>query len=320
MNLKFDSKLKIGISSCLLGMNVRYDGGHKKDDFIINILGESADLIPVCPELEAGFGVPREEVRMVGSVYSPKVIGLQSGEDKTKIISNYTSKRIIKNDIKNLDGFILKKNSPSCGMEKVKIYDSSGIPKNIGTGVFARTLMDKYPNLPIEEEGRLRDLDTRENFIVRIIFYRRLLDLFRKKFNRTDIIEFHTSIKYLMLAHSPKHYRILGELVGNIKTYQPKRFKEEYKKNYMEGLKLKSTVKKNVNVLQHIVGFMKKYLSSDEKKELLNIISDYHNNLVPLIVPLTLLKHYIIKYNVSYIKDQFYINPPYKELMLRNHV
>jgi len=301
-------------------MKVRFDAGHKKDIFVKDILGDFVDFVPVCPELEAGFGVPREAVRLVGNIESPRIIGYQTGEDKTEVIEKYSSKRIYKSDIKNLDGYILKKNSPSCGMERVKIFNSNGIPQKNGTGLFARELMNKYPLLPVEEEGRLQDSTIRENFIVRIFAYSRMKELFKNQFSKKKIIEFHTIHKYLMLAHSPKHYKILGNLLGNINNYSLSFFKEEYKCLFMKGLKFKSTVKKNVNVLHHIVGFLKNNLTKNEKKELLEIISDYHSNHVPLIVPVTLLKHYVFKYDIEYIKNQIYLNPHPKELMLRNHV
>jgi len=312
--------IKIGISSCLLGIKVRFDGGHKKDDFVTGILNEFVRFIPVCPELEVGMGVPRESVRLEGAIEQPFMISTKSGIDWTKRMNKYSSVRVNKNDIKSLSGFILKKKSPSCGMERVKVYNKKGMPTHLGVGLFAKSLLEKYPSLPIEEEGRLQDAKLRENFIIRIFAYNRLQKLYAQRFDRNEFIKFHTVHKYLMLSHSPKHYKILGQMVAGINNYKPDEFRSNYLSVFMEGLKIKATTKKHTNVLQHILGFMKNQLTKYDKSSIIKSIDDYHNGLVPLIVPITLIKNYIYKYDIDYIKDQIYLSPHPKEMMLRNHV
>ena len=314
------SEIKIGVSSCLLGAKVRFDSGHKKDDFVTDLLGSFVQYVAVCPEIEVGMGVPREAVQLIGSVESPKMVGNKSGIDWTDKMNKYTSTRLQKKDISEVSGFILKRKSPSCGMERIKVYNDKGMPDYKGVGLFAKQLLEKFPYLPIEEEGRLQDAKLRENFIIRIFAYKRLQNLYAQKFNKNKFIEFHTIHKYLILSHSTKHYQLLGKMIGNIKNLNPDEIKISYRELFMEALHLKATVKKHTNVLQHILGFMKNELTPFEKKSVLDSIDDYYKGLVPLIVPITLLKNFIYKYDIAYIKDQIYLNPHPKELMLRNHV
>ncbi|UCG63295.1 MAG: DUF523 and DUF1722 domain-containing protein [Candidatus Zixiibacteriota bacterium] len=312
--------MKVGISTCLLGQKVRFDGGHKRDRYITDILGDFFRFIPVCPELEIGMGVPREAVRLEGTADLPRMVGTRSGKDWTLRMNRYTERRVRRRDLSDICGYILKKDSPSCGMERVRIYDSSGVPQRNAVGLFAAGLIKEHPLLPVEEEGRLNDLKLRENFIVRVFGYSRLRDLFKGRFTIGKLVKFHTAHKYLLLAHSPRHYKKLGQLVAAAKRYSEENLRLNYSTLFMEALKLKSTTSKNVNVLHHILGFLKEHLGPGEKKSILESIEDYGKNLVPLVVPLTLLRHYVTLYNVEYIQEQVYLNPHPKELMLRSHV
>ena len=313
-------KIKIGISSCLLGEKVRFDGGHKQDRYITDILGDYFVFAPVCPELEVGMGVPRESVQLEGSVKSPNMIGNKTGADWTERMNKYSERRVREIGKLNLSGYILKQNSPSCGMERVRVYAKNGIPSKSGIGLFAAELMKAYPLLPVEEEGRLNDPALRENFITRVFTFRRLQDLIESGFKRGDLVKFHTLHKYLIMAHSPKHYSEMGRLVAEPKKYSPAELQEKYSALLMEALSVKATPKKHVNVLQHILGYLKDHLNEDEKKEILETIDDYYQELVPLIVPVTLLRHYVRKYRVPYVSEQIYLKPHPKELMLLNHV
>ncbi len=318
---KRDERIGVGISSCLLGQQVRWDGGHKRDRYLTDILGEYFRFVPVCPELEVGMGVPRESVRLVGDIDAPRMVGNKTGEDWTERMNSYSEKRIEDSDVKRVYGFILKKDSPSCGMQRVRVYTETGMPERKGVGLFARKLLERYPYLPIEEEGRLNDMPIRENFIVRVFAYHRLAhSLLQGSFSRGRAVQFHTEHKFLIMAHSQTHYRDMGKLVAAIKNMTPAEFKQRYARMFMEALTYKTTRRKNTNVLQHILGFLKKELASVEKADIIRVIDDYHAALVPLIVPLTLLRHYVYKHNIDYIKDQVYLNPHPKELMLRNHV
>lgn len=312
--------IKVGISACLLGDKVRWDAGHKRDRYITDILGVYFSFIPVCPEVEVGMGVPRESVRLVGDISSPRMVGNKTGEDWTGRMQEYLHKRIKQLERYNFSGYILKKDSPSCGMERVRVYQKSGIPLKQGRGFFGGALVDHFPHLPIEEEGRLNDPALRDNFIVRVFAYSRLQGLFDGKFDRSEIVRFHTVHKYLLLAHSPKHYKTLGQLVAQIKRYKPENFREKYIETFMQGLFVKSTTRKNANVLQHIMGFLRPHLDAQARADIIKVIDNYRAGLVPLVVPITLIKHYINLFNVEYIKDQVYLDPHPEELMLRNHV
>jgi len=314
------SEIKVGISTCLLGEKVRYDAGHKLHRYSVDILSEYFTFVPVCPELEVGMGVPREAVRLVGEIDNPSMVGNKTDTDWTAKMNRYTAGRIKQRDLSDLCGYILKKDSPSCGMERVKIYHDSGMAERKAVGFWARRIMDNFPILPVEEEGRLNDNRLRENFIVRVFAYSRLRSLFKDTFSRKHVVEFHTGEKYLLMAHSPKHYTELGRLVAAIKDYSPSEFKRVYSETFMEALRFKTTTRKNVNVLQHLMGFLKKHLSKEEKADIIGTIDDYHKGLVPLIVPLTLVRHYINKHDIDYVQGQTYLNPHPKELMLRNHV
>ena len=312
--------IRIGISRCLLGDHVRYDGSHKRDSFLADVLGRYVEWVPVCPEVEAGLGTPREAMRLVGDVRHPRLVTIKSENDHTSALETMAEKRI--EELKELDlyGYMFKKDSPSCGVERVRIYNGHGTPSRNGVGLFARAFMKQFPLIPVEEEGRLCDPALRENFIERVFCYRRYQDLVNGGVTRQTMIRFHTIHKLLLLAHSQQHYQLLGRLVGRAQQYRPKELALKYGELFMKALAVKATVRKHVNVLQHMLGYFKQRLSSPEKAELLGVIDDYHRGLTPLIVPLTLIKHYVQSFDVGYIRDQIYLNPHPKELMLCNHV
>ncbi|HEX9154571.1 MAG TPA: DUF523 and DUF1722 domain-containing protein [Nitrospira sp.] len=312
--------LRLGISRCLLGDEVRFDGGHKRDNFLTEVFGRYVEWVPVCPEVEAGLGTPREAMRLVGNPQHPRLVTIKSGIDHTNSLETITKKRIEELSELDLSGYVFKKDSPSCGVERVRIYNEHGMPSRIGIGLFARGFLEQFPLIPVEEEGRLCDAPLRENFIERVFCYRRYQDLLRSGVTRQAVVRFHTIHKYLLLAHSQQHYELLGRLVGRAEQYRPKELAVRYGELFMKALAVKATVRKHVNVLQHILGYFKERLKSQEKVELLGVIDDYHRGLTPLIVPLTLIKHYVQLFNVDYILDQVYLNPHPKELMLRNHV
>lgn len=305
---------------CLLGERVRFDGGHKHDRYITQILAKYFQFVPVCPELEVGMGIPRESVRLVGATDNPRMVGVKSGEDWTERMNTYSEKRALELQSYNLSGYIFKSDSPSCGMERVRIYNEKGMPSKKGRGLYAAAFMKHFPLVPVEEEGRLNDAGIRENFLTRVFSYHRFQQLTASPFSRKSLIEFHTAHKYLLLAHSPKHYQALGVLVGNAKDHKPKELLQQYGTLFMQALQVRSTAKKNVNVLLHILGFLRPYLTPTQRRDILNTISDFHKQLVPLIVPITLLSHYIRLHGIKYVENQVYLNPHPKELMLRNYI
>jgi uncharacterized protein YbgA (DUF1722 family)/uncharacterized protein YbbK (DUF523 family) len=311
---------RLGISRCLLGDEVRFDGGHKRDNFLTDVFGRYVEWVPVCPEVEAGLGTPREAMRLVGDPQEPRLVTIKSGTDHTRALDTMTTNRIAELKELDLSGFVFKRGSPSCGVERVRVYTEHGMPSHNGIGIFARAFVEQFPLIPVEEEGRLCDAPLRENFIERVFCYRRYQDLLQNGVTRQAVVRFHTIHKYLLLAHSTQHYQQLGRLVGQAERYRPKELAIKYGELFMKALALKATVRKHVNVLQHILGYFKDRLGTQEKAELLGVIGDYHHGLTPLIVPLTLIKHYVQLFDVGYIRDQIYLNPHPKELMLRNHV
>ena len=313
---------RIGISSCLLGEKVRFDGGHKRDRFLTDIFGPFVDWVAVCPELEVGMGIPRPSVRLVGKTDAPRMIQDKSGRDFTDLMQSYSKKRVRELSRLDLSGYILKKDSPSCGMERVRVYpEATGkAPAREGRGMYAAVLLDAWPLLPVEEEGRLCDLRLRENFIERVFAYRRWQDLVAARKSIGALVAFHARHKFTLMAHSETHMRRLGKLVAAAKGKPLAAVYDEYGQAFMEALGQHASVKKNVNVLQHLMGFFSERLEPGERQELAGLIRDYHRHLVPLIVPITLVRHYVKKFDVTYAADQIYLEPHPKELMLRNHV
>jgi len=315
-----DLEIKIGISSCLLGETVRYDGGHQKDSYVTGALSRHFTWISVCPEMELGLGVPRETIRLVGDAARPRLVATQSGTDLTDAMHTYARARVGDLGALRLSGDILKRASPSCGMERVKVYTESGLPSRGGSGLFARRLMDTYPLLPVEEEGRLSDARLRDNFITRVFAYRRLRALEESGARAKDILAFHTAHKFLLLAHSPVHYSALGRLLGNLTSLPRAEWLARYGEGFMRALAVSATPRKHVNVLRHIVGFFKQHLSAADKRELGDLIKDFAEGLVPLVVPMALINHYVARFGVGDVADQIYLSPHPKELMLRRHV
>lgn len=312
--------LRLGISRCLLGDEVRFDGGHKREHFLTDVLGRYVEWVPVCPEVEAGLGTPREAMRLVGNPHRPRLMTITSKRDHTQAMESMLDERLDSLRALDLSGFVFKRGSPSCGVERVRVYTAQGMPSHSGVGIFAKAFRDEFPLVPIEEEGRLSDPSLRENFIERVFCYRRFQDLVQNGVTRQALIRFHTIHKYLVLSHSPQHYKTMGQLVAQAKRYHPKDLTVKYGELLMKTLEMKATVRKHVNVLQHLLGYFKNRLTAQEKVELLGVIDDYHRGLTPLIVPLTLIKHYVHVFDVGYVREQVYLNPHPKELMLRNHV
>ena len=311
--------LRIGISTCLLGERVRYDGGHKRDPFLVDTLGQYVEWVPVCPEVEAGFGVPREAFRLVGDADTPRLITSKTHQDFTEKMKTWARKRVRELEREDLSGFVFKSKSPSSGMERVKVYDMNGVPRKQGVGLFARAFMDHFPRVPVEEEGRLHDPKLRENFIEQIFTLKRWREVLNGPRKRGGLVAFHTRQKLLILSHSQKHYRLMGKLVASGKDRKTNQLFDQYEGLLMEALRLKTTVKKNINVLQHILGYFKQQLTGDEKQEVLELIDAYRSGYLPLIVPITLLNHFVRKYDQPYLKQQTFLNPHPLSLKLRNH-
>lgn len=312
-------KLKLGISACLLGEKVRYNGGHTRDHFLTDTLGPSVDYVPVCPEVECGMPIPREAMRLVGDPENPKLMTNKTKKDMTAQMKNWATKRLDDLEKENLCGFIFKSASPSSGMSGVKVYTEEGMPSKRGTGIWAQMFMDRFSLLPVIDEGRLHDPVLREDFIERIFIYQRWQKLLSAGKTRGGLVDFHTRHKLLIMAHSPKHYQEMGKFVADTKKHTIEDLYENYAGLLNAALSLRSNTRKNLNVLLHIMGYFKKQLSGDEKQELLEIFDQFKQHYLPLIVPITLLNHYVSKYDQPYLRSQVYLNPHPAELGLRNH-
>ena len=317
--------IRIGISACLLGQEVRFDGGHKRDPFLTDTLGPLVEWVPVCPEVEMGLGTPRETLRLVrppGSAGSFRMITTRTAIDHTDGMNRWAARRLeeLARDEPDLCGYVLKKDSPSCGMERVKTYSDNGRPERNGRGLYARALMHRFPTLPVEEEGRLNDPRLRENFIERVFAYRRLKDLFQPGWSLGALVKFHTVHKMALLAHSTTGYNELGRLVARGREMKKRELRASYETAFMSILQIVATPRRHANVLSHIMGHLKKQLDAESKRELLQSIDEYRTGLVPLVVPLTLLRHYVRLHAVDYLAGQTYLEPHPRELMLRNHV
>ncbi len=311
--------LRLGISHCLLGEPVRYDGQHRRDAFLVGTLGQFVDYVPVCPEVECGLTVPREAMRLVGTVEAPRLLTQRTGIDHTQRMLSWAEGRLEALAQEDLCGFIFKAKSPSSGMERVKVYRDDGQVTGYGAGLFARAFMARFPLLPVEEDGRLHDPLLRENFIERIFTLRRYRDAMREDSSVASLMRFHAANKYLIASHSDSACRVLGRLLAEAPHGAAAEVAARYEAGLLAALRRTATVRRHVNVLQHIMGYFKKLLSADEKQELLETIEHYREGLVPLVVPVTLLRHYARKHQEGYLLQQTYLQPHPLELKLRNH-
>jgi uncharacterized protein YbgA (DUF1722 family)/uncharacterized protein YbbK (DUF523 family) len=314
-----EDKIRLGISACLLGEKVRFDGGHKLDKFLTETLGRYVEYVPVCPEVEIGLPTPRETLRLTGTADAPRLVFSKSGEDITERMTSWAHKRLVALEKEELCGFIFKAKSPSSGMERVKLYDHNGVPNKGGVGLFAREFMQHFPLLPVEEDGRLHDPQLRENFIETLFTLKRWRETLARGKTAGRLVDYHSRHKLLIMAHSNEIYKQMGKLVATAGRVETEALYRDYLALLMKGVRIKATVAKHVNVLQHVLGYFKNQLTSDEKQEMLAVINSYHSRQTPLIVPITLLNHYVRKYQQPYLQQQVYLNPHPVELSLRNH-
>jgi uncharacterized protein YbgA (DUF1722 family)/uncharacterized protein YbbK (DUF523 family) len=313
--------IRLGISACLLGQQVRYDGGHQLDHYLVDTLGQYVEWVPVCPEVEMGLPVPRESMRLEGDPENPRLVAPRSGTDYTERMVEWARMRTDELADEGLHGFVFKKNSPSSGLYRVRVYSEHGMPERVGTGMFPREMLRRFPLLPMEEEGRLHDAHLRENFIERLFTYHRWTYLLQEDPTPGGVVAFHTAHKLTMMAHSPAQYTKMGRLVAQAGAMDWEELAAEYSRLLMQGLEIIATPGRHTNVLQHLMGYLKRELGTADKAELMALIEDYRQGLVPLIVPLTLLKHHLSRPSVpEWVHKQVYLHPYPKELMLRNHV
>lgn len=319
-------EIRIGISSCILGNEVRYNGGHKLDRFIRDTLGSYVSFVPVCPEVELGLGVPRETLRLARpgkrGARQLRLVAPKSGSDHTRDMLDYARTRCDELSELELCGFIVQKGSPSCGMERVRVYPKpeGGSPVRDGRGLFTQVVLDRWPHMPVEEDGRLNDPLLRDSFIVRIFAYRRLRSLFQPRWRIGDLVAFHAREKLLLLAYDRAAHTQLGRMVAQAKDIPRTQLKSEYMTTFLTGLRKRGTRRKHTNVLQHMTGHFKKLLDEPDRRELRELVDAYRRGLLPLVVPITLMRHHVRRHDVTYLAQQSYLDPHPRELMLRNHV
>ncbi len=313
--------VRIGVSQCLLGENVRFDGGHKRDPFLTGTLARHVEFVPVCPEVELGMGIPREPVRLEGRVEAPRMVGVRTGADHTEAMNAFARRRARALDAQDLCGYILKKGSPSCGMERVEVHRrEGGPPGRHGTGLFARALLDHAPLLPVEEEGRLRDPVLRENFVERIFAYRRWKDFLAVRWSVGRLAAFHTAHKFFFLSHSPVHYSGLGRITARARELGAGPARERYGRLFMAAAARPATASRHASVLRQLAGLLGKEIDAAARAELAEAIGAYRSGRLPLVVPVTLIRHHARAANVECLLGQVYLEPHPGELLLRNHV
>jgi uncharacterized protein YbgA (DUF1722 family)/uncharacterized protein YbbK (DUF523 family) len=313
--------IRILVSACLLGEEVRYDGGHKRDAFLVDTLGRFVEFVRVCPEADCGLPIPREAMHLEGTAQDNRLVGIRSATDFTARMVDFTRRRL--DDLASVDlcGYVCKKDSPSSGMERVKVYPpGGGVAARTGSGIFTRMFMERFPLVPVEEEGRLQDPVLREMFVERVFCLKRWRDLVAGGLSTGRLVEFHTDHKMLLLSHGRVGYTELGRLVAQAKSLAPAELHDAYLRTFMKTLACSATPKRITDVLQHMLGHLRPFLSADEKQEMLELIGRYAAHQVPLVVPIALLQHHVRKHGVAYLARQVFLYPHPVELMLRNHV
>ena len=316
--LKPQTKPLLGISRCLLGDEVRFDGGHKRSKYIIDTLGQHFDYVRVCPEVEAGLPVPRPSIRQVRTDDGLRVLS-SKGDDVTGALCGACDSRTAQLKQQAIRGFIVKKDSPTCGFDRVRVYRGQ-TPERSGRGVFVSALAAKIPNLPIEDEGRLNDARLRENFITRVFTYDRFRTLVESSPAPRDLMAFHGEHKYLLLAHAPALTRHLGRLVAASSKKDINTVLSRYEDEMMGALAKPAKIGGHVNALQHIGGFLKGYLNSNTRSHLAETIEAYRRGEIPLIAPITLLNHHLTSVGHRWVRQQRYLNPYPASLSLRNRI
>jgi uncharacterized protein YbbK (DUF523 family)/uncharacterized protein YbgA (DUF1722 family) len=299
--------IRVGVSSCLLGQKVRYDGGHKRHDFVADILGARVVFVPVCPEVELGLGTPRQTLRLIRRDDDVRLI-MANGHDYTTAMRAFAKKRVEQLKDDDLSGYVLKKDSPSCGLTRVKVYEETGIPSKTGRGVYADALLARWPHLPVEEEGRLQDEALRENFLERLTAYHRLQALFSGRWTIGQLVAFHTAHKLAVLAHTTDGYRRLGRLVAEAKAMERAELREAYTAELMRSMTLLATPKKHANVLMHMLGYFRGQIDAGDRDELLNAINEFRVGRMSRLVALTLLRHHVRRCQVAYLAGQTYLH------------
>ncbi len=312
--------VRVGISSCLLGDRVRYDGGHKRDDYLVDVVGRYVEWVPVCPEVEAGMGTPRETVQLTSVDGGIRML-TKAGIDHTDLVERFTRQRMQSLERAKLCGYVLKSRSPSCGIDRVPVAQPGRAVRRNGRGLFARRLMEALPHLPVEDEQRLGDARVRENFIRRIFARYRWLELVSTGLTRDALMRYHRAYKYLLMAHNQEGTRRLGRLLAKPERYVTVHgLADAYLAEFSQIMQRRPTRRNHTNVLQHMAGYFTDRLDGPARRELTRMIEQYHDGILPLIVLAVLFRYYVQKFDIAYLKDQTYLHPFPGEMMLLNEL
>lgn len=315
-----EKDIKLGISACLMGQKVRYDGGHKRSSFCMNTLSHFFQFESVCPEVAIGLGTPREPIRLVGDIQQVRVVGSDHPDvDVTDQLTDYGYRKA--RELTDISGYILMQKSPSCGMERVKVYHENGFPSGVSSaGAYAKALMEAQPLLPVEEEGRLHDPVLRENFFTRVYAYHRWHSEVLKNPSHAAVVHFHSTHKYMIMAHNPSDYTALGQLVAKGGKMELEPLLAQYFEEFMNTLKKRANRKSHTNTMLHILGYVKKTVDTTERNQFLKLVEEYRQGILPLVVPMTMLRHFIENHGNDYIRQQTYLHPHPDQLGLRNQI
>ena len=313
-------KPKIAISACLMGAEVRFNGGHKESRLCSRTLTDYFEFVTVCPEVAIGLGIPRQPIRLVGDPEHPQAVGTVQPElNVTAPLAAYGER--MADELDDICGYIFMQKSPSCGLDRVKVYHANGAPVDGGgRGIYAQAFCARHPDLPVEEDGRLNDPVLRENFLTRVFAYSDWQQLLREGLTRRGLTDFHARYKYQLMAHNPVQYKTLGNLLGTMGQTEPETLGPRYFSELMAALKKCATRRTHTNVLQHISGYLKQAISAEDKQEMQHVIGQYRHGIVPLVVPMTLLKHHFRQHPDPYIAQQVYLQPHPENLSLRNAI
>ncbi|WP_019529549.1 YbgA family protein [Dasania marina] len=314
------AQINVGLSACLAGQEVRYNGGHTQSRLCLKLLRKYFTFKTFCPEVAAGFGIPRPTMRLIGDPNKPTLTfsNDESSDLTAQLERGYTDKL---SEFSDLDGYILMKNSPSCGLERVKVYQANGHPHQIRVqGLFAAALQQRYPLLPIEEEGRLHDPQLFENFVLRVYAYRSFKSEVVATPLMRNLLAFHSQYKYILMAHNQTAYKELGRMLGQANKNISEDFVGEYFELFMRALENPANRKNHTNTLMHMLGYLRKKIPSAARQGIAAVIHKYHKGQLPLITPLTLLNHYIEQYGSDYIRSQRYLKPYPESLGLANRL
>ncbi len=311
------SEIRLGVSACLVGERVRYDGGHKQNAFLLDELASHVRLVPVCPEVGIGLGVPREPIRLERRDGDRSGWSAQSG---TRSHAGHERpgrpRRSHELRGRDLSGFVLKKGSPSCGLERVREWSGDSAPPS-GRGLFAQALVDAWPQLPLEEEGRLNDPGLREHFVDRVFGHARVRDFFATDWPAAGLVRFHSSEKAAVLAHDPQAATGLGRLVARQGELGREELEQRYRDLHARAFAQRATPGRQANALMHLAGHVKDDLGASDRAELCEVIEDYRGGLVPVAVPLALLGRHLREAGDDWARAQAYLRPYPKQLGLR---